>query len=217
MEKQYLGMLISIEGIDGSGKSTLARLLHEQIQNNGFNVLLTHQPGATELGKHLRAILHERPFDICSKAEFLLFACDRAQHIAQVIEPALQKNSIVISDRMADSSLAYQGFGRGLDKQFISSVNSWAMNERVPDLTIYLKVDYETACKRLVERNKELTSFEKEKAAFFEQVIKGFETIFKERSNVITIDGSKPIDAVQAQALESILSQISKYNISKSL
>lgn len=200
------GFLLTIEGIDGSGKSSVARALFEELSKKHYPVLLTKEPGATALGKQLRAVLQERPFAVCSEAEFLLFAADRAQHMCEVVEPALAQGIIVISDRMADSSRAYQGFGRGLDEQFISQVNIWAMKRSTPDLTFYIKVDYPTALERLHKRNEQITSFEKEKAAFFERVIQGFETIFKERKNVIILDGTQPLQEVIEQALSHVLS-----------
>ncbi len=202
------GFLLTIEGIDGSGKSSVARALFEELSKCQYPVLLTKEPGATALGKQLRALLHERPFAVCSEAEFLLFAADRAQHMCEVVEPALSRGMIVISDRMADSSRAYQGFGRGLDEQFIAQVNAWTMKSRVPDLTLYIKVDYPTAQERLQKRNEVMTSFEKEKATFFERIIHGFETIFKERTNVITIDGTQPLESVIREAISHVLSAL---------
>lgn len=171
------GKLITFEGIDGSGKSTLSKAVYEKLLNQGFSVLLTKEPGATEFGKTLRKMLQESEVKIDPKAEFLLFAADRAQHIEQVVLPALKAGKIVISDRMADSSLAYQGYGRNLDKEIINKVNSWAMQGLKPDLTIYIKIDYETAIGRIKKRDEKLTNFEKEKTEFFQRVIQGFDEI----------------------------------------
>ena len=124
MKKLKKGILISIEGIDGSGKSTLANKLRDKLQQDAFDVLLTYEPGDSALGKHLRKILHERDFEICGKSEFLLFASDRAQHFESVIIPNLKENKIVVSDRMGDSSVAYQGYGRGEDIDMIKNINS---------------------------------------------------------------------------------------------
>src|SRR5438067_1616217 len=109
------GMLITIEGIDGSGKSTLAKNLYQHLIANDVDALLTREPGATPLGKALRTILQEKNVAVCDQAEYLLFAADRAQHFKDTIIPALAKGTVVISDRMADSSLVYQGYGRGLN------------------------------------------------------------------------------------------------------
>lgn len=151
---------------------------------------MTKEPGDTTLGQKLRHILHEEKEHVCDLSEYLLFASDRAQHFTQIVIPALKQNKIVISDRMADSSLAYQGYGRGLNLEMIKSVNKWAMQNIEPDLTFYIKIDAKTAFDRIKKRNKTLTSFEKEKLEFWNKVLFGFEQIFKNRKNVITIDGA---------------------------
>lgn len=209
----YNGTLITIEGIDGSGKSSAAQALYTTLLAH-YDVLLTKEPGATSLGKQLRALLQGRTFALYPKAEFLLFAADRAQHIEEIVLPALREGKIVISDRMADSSRAYQGFGRGLDDQWIRSINEWAMNGIQPDITIYLKIDYQTAFKRLALRQEAATVFEQEKAAFFDRVIMGFEKIFSERSNVITIDASLPQEEVQQEVYARVLPLLKKLSAS---
>ncbi len=198
---QKKGKLITIEGIDGSGKSSAARALASALSTKA-DVLLTKEPGATELGQHVRKLLQERTIPVCPQAEFLLFAADRAQHMNDLVLPALATGKIVLSDRMADSSRAYQGFGRGLDDRFIQYINAWAMQNIIPDLTLYLKIDYTTAASRLKKRNEQITAFEREQALFFERVIAGFEEIFKERSSIITIDASLPEEEVHAAMIE---------------
>jgi dTMP kinase len=197
------GVYITFEGIDGSGKSSAARFLYERI-SRVRPALLTKEPGATELGKNLRTLLQLRTFNVTAEAEFLLFASDRAQHWQEHIKPALEKGMVVISDRSADSSLAYQGYGRGIDKAMIQQVNSWVMEGRTPDLTIYLKIDYETAMGRLKDRH-ETTVFEREHKAFFDRISEGFDTIFAQRNNVITIDARCSQEEVQAMILQEAL------------
>lgn len=172
--KKKQGLLISIEGIDGSGKSTLRALLAQRLRGS-FEVLETREPGGSKLGGALRTILQHDT--VCSRAEFLLFAADRAQHFDEVIIPALTKGVLVISDRMADSSYAYQGFGRGLDLMFLETVNTWAMQHRQPDMTFYLYLDPESASARILKRNEKLTRFEQEKKDFLMRVMQGFEAL----------------------------------------
>lgn len=200
------GILISLEGIDGSGKSTLAKNLYEGLKHRGLPVILTKEPGATSLGKQIRTMVQEKTMPICAKSEYLLFAADRAQHFHELIIPALQKNHIVISDRMADSSLVYQGYGRGLDIDMISKINAWAMNERQPDLTFYVKVPVEVALERLKARNLELTSFEKEDLSFMQRLSNGFEMLYKNKNHVITLDGQESPE-VLAQQTTTIFEQ----------
>ncbi len=171
------GILIAIEGIDGSGKSTLANHLYNALQKKYTHVHLTKEPGDTEIGKKIREIVHTPPTPLNSKAEFLLFAADRAQHFFEM-EQLFQQNYIVISDRLADSSLAYQGYGRGLDKDKINLINQWAMNNKKPDLTIFVKVPVEIALERIQKRNETISVFEKK--SLLAKVAVGFETIYEQ-------------------------------------
>jgi dTMP kinase len=119
-----------------------------------------------------------------------LFAADRAQHFEEVVCPAISQGKLVISDRLADSSLAYQGYGRGIDRLLIDQTNQWAMQSIKPDLIFYLKIDPKIAYQRVIARNEKLTSFESEKLEFWYKVAHGFETIFANRKDVITLDAT---------------------------
>jgi dTMP kinase len=206
--KEYSGFLLTLEGIDGSGKSSLAHYLARELEKRDYPVLLTHEPGGTPLGQNLRTLLHTRNYSISAQAEFLLFAADRAQHAQEILIPALQAGKLVISDRFADSSIAYQGYGRGLDLDLISYVNTWALQALMPDLTLYLRLDYKTALERLQKRNLALTAFEQEKADFFKRVSAGFQEIFHNKPHVITLDATALIERVHEQALEVVLAKI---------
>lgn len=184
------GLLITCEGIDGAGKSTICKLLAAHLTAQSIPVLLTKEPGSTPLGLELRNMVQHRHDNIAPIAEFLLFAADRAQHFNTVVEPALADCKIVISDRMGDSSLAYQGYGRGLSIEMISSINRWAMGNSTPDITLYLTIDPQLAHERITSRNQDKTRFEKEDAEFWDRVTHGFETIFSTRSNVIYLDAT---------------------------
>lgn len=209
------GILISVEGIDGSGKSSLVDLLEKRLKEENFETLKTKEPGATSLGKVLRDILQDRKFSINNKTEFLLFSADRSENINKIVIPALKSNKIVISDRMTDSTFAYQGFARGLDINFIKEVTKFATENIFPDLTIYLKIDYKTAIDRLKSRakklNQTLSCFEKEKEDFFKKTISGFETIFKDRDNIIEIDGTENLESITLKALEKIKLYLKDY------
>jgi dTMP kinase len=209
MQRLKKGILIAIEGIDGSGKSSLAKQLIVELQNKNYPALLTKEPGATILGQKLRSILQYREFPVSYMAEFLLFAADRAQHFQEIIIPNLNDGKVIISDRLADSSLAYQGYGRGLDKKMIKEINEWVMQEIKPNLTIYLKIPAALAAGRTAERHKRPTSFEKENIEFFQKLVTGFDEIYKEREDVIIIDGSKSLEEVIQYATTAVLSWIS--------
>lgn len=203
MNKKYNGFLIAIEGIDGAGKSTLAQSICTSLMQHGHDALLTKEPGDTPLGKMVRPILQEKKVSVCAKAEYLLFAADRAQHFEQVVIPALKQNKIVISDRLADSSLVYQGYGRGLDIMLIAAINRWAMNDIGPDLTIYIKLPPTIATARLAQRAA-LSSFEKEQHYFIQNVLNGFEAIYHNRTDVLTLDGILPVESLVQQVMQKI-------------
>lgn len=207
------GILIAVEGIDGSGKSTLAKKLAAALQAQGLPVLLTKEPGGTLVGKKLRDLLQERTIPIAPTAEFLLFAADRAHHFAELVLPALANNMIVISDRMADSSLAYQGYGRGLDKEAITFINAWAMHQRTPDITIWCDISLAQASERIAQRNEVLTSFEKEEKAFMERVLYGFNELFKDRTNVIKLNGTDAIETLVHKAHTKVIEWIQTHNL----
>ncbi len=202
------GLLITLEGIDGSGKSTLAKYLVDALSKLGKQVILTKEPGGTALGKELRAILQTQKNPVCDKAEFLLFAADRAQHFKELVVPALERGQLVISDRMADSSLAYQGFGRGLDRDMIKSINRWAMQDITPDLTIFLRLAPALALERTLGRREAPTAFEQEKLEFWQRVADGYETIFAGRKNVVTLDATQPIVVLCEQAVKRVIEKM---------
>lgn len=201
------GLLIAIEGIDGSGKSTLAQRLFEHIVLTR-KALLTKEPGDSELGKKIRAIVQQQDVPVCPKAEYLLFAADRAQHFEEVVIPALLTGTIVLSDRMADSSLVYQGFARGLDINIIRTVNTWAMNNRTPDITLFVRVDPATARERLCARNETLTAFEREQEAFMQKVHDGFCSLYQNRNDVILINGEHDEQTVLHDALQALTKRL---------
>ncbi len=207
------GFLIALEGIDGSGKSTLASNLGRLLQENGIPVLLTKEPGGTPLGVEVRRIVQGSPHAISPIAEAFLFAADRAQHIAQVIKPALANGQVVISDRMADSTRAYQGFGRGLDASFLELVIAGALDGVVPDLVLYLALDSKTALGRLASRSLRLSRFEKERPSFYDDVMRGFDTIFAQCPYAKKIDAGGSPDDIARQAYEQVLDALKKKNL----
>lgn len=212
MKKLNQGILITLEGVDGSGKTTLAHAMADALLEEGYPVIVTREPGGTDLGRSIREVVQHAPSRPDPKAEFLLFAADRAHHINTLVRPALETGKIVISDRMADSSLAYQGYGRGVDIAMIEQVNCWAMGGVKPDFTVYIKVDLAVAWDRVAKRSV-LSSFEQEKRDFFERVMRGFEVIFHGRSDVFSVDGSQSADTVAEQVLAQIMPLIARLEV----
>ena len=205
----FSGFLCSIEGIDGSGKSTFVQNLAQKLEQH-YQILCTREPGGSELGKYIRPILQNKPCNMGSKAEFLLFAADRAQHFQEKIIPALKNGTIVISDRMADSSLVYQGILRGLEMEMLKTINSWCMEHIEPDVTFYLKIDAATAVTRMQERNKEITVLEKQVMEHKETLVSGFDYIFKNRDTVYILDATKSPLELAEEAYNIIVTLVSK-------
>ena len=211
MAHQYPGTLITIEGIDGAGKSSLIKGLAPLLEAVGKKVITTKEPGGSQLGVELRKLLQYQTIPIARRAEYLLFAADRAQHFQDVVIPALKEGALIISDRMGDSSLAYQGFGRGHDLTMIKIINQWTMQGIEPDLVIYLKIPVATAYERMQQRGEQKTVFEAEKREFLERVARGFDQIVTGRSNVYTVDGLQNPETVVTQTYEYIKQWLSQH------
>jgi dTMP kinase len=204
------GILIAIEGIDGSGKSTLAHNLSIALHEQGFDTTLTKEPGASEIGKEIRKIIQAQNIAFCSKAEYLLFAADRAQHFAELIIPALEQKKLIISDRMSDSSLAYQGYGNGLDLKMIYAINNWTMSAIKPDITIFVHVPVEVALERARNRGA-LSAYEK-RENFLHKVADGFEELYKNRDDVIVVNGMESPENLTIQVYTAITQWIHSKN-----
>lgn len=146
------GLFITLEGGDGSGKSTQSGLLVQWLREQGRTVLVTREPGGTDLGLELRQIVLHRRGDITPRAEALLYAADRAHHIATMVRPALQRGEVVVQDRYLDSSVAYQGAGRELEADEVRDLSLWATEGLLPDLTVLLDLHEGEGRERMAER-----------------------------------------------------------------
>ncbi|GLW49051.1 hypothetical protein Stsp02_47120 [Streptomyces sp. NBRC 14336] len=189
------GFFIALEGGDGAGKSTQAEALAEWIRAKGHEVVVTREPGATPVGKRLRSILLDvSSAGLSHRAEALLYAADRAEHVDTVVRPALERGAVVISDRYIDSSVAYQGAGRDLSPTEIARINRWATNGLVPHLTVLLDVDPETARERFTEAPDRLES---EPAEFHARVRSGFLTLAAaDPGRYLVVDAGQEPEAV---------------------
>ena len=164
------GLFITLEGGDGTGKSTQSALLGEWFTAQGREVVFTREPGGTDLGNELREIVLHSRGHIAPRAEALLYAADRAHHIATVVRPALERGAVVIQDRYLDSSVAYQGAGRVLDPDEVRHVSMWATEGLVPDVTIVLDLDPAIGRDRLDAANKQFDRLEAEALDFHTRV-----------------------------------------------
>jgi dTMP kinase len=191
------GILIAFEGGEGAGKSSQIDLLADALRSDGNTVVVTHEPGATPVGKQIRKLLLDTEGPIAPRSEALLFAADRAHHVATIIRPALDRGEVVITDRFVDSSLAYQGAGRTLSTEDIKRVSRWATEDLVPDLTVLLDVPAEVGLARVQGRANEggPDRLEREALAFHERVRQGFRHLAEsDPDRYLVLDATRPID-----------------------
>lgn len=198
-----LGKYIVFEGLEGCGKST-----HVTRLAKALDAVATREPGGTEIGAALRATMLDAKNTILSpRSEALMMAADRAQHIEEVVLPALRSGRHVVSDRSVYSSLAYQGFGRELDLRMLREINSWAIDGVWPDLVIYIEVPMDVLADRLKKR--ELDRFEREDRSFFERVSRGFQEMAKqEPERWLVVDGSPPKDELETLIRRSVIDRL---------
>lgn len=197
------GLFISFEGGEGCGKSTQASLLKTSIENAGHKVILTREPGGTWLGEQVRHLIKDQSDDVpCARAETLLFLAARAQLVEKVILPALENGIWVVSDRFSDSTLAYQGYGRGLDLNELTKANEFACSSVKPDITLLLDVEIEESVNRRLAREKTLNSsadrIELEDMQFHSRLREGFKALAsKEPERFTVIDANASLSEVQ--------------------
>ena len=191
------GRYIAFEGWEASGKSTQARILAQQL-----NAVLTREPGGTDLGLAIRDLLLGDGPEPTERAEALLFAADRAQHLAEVVEPALAEGRDVITDRSYGSTLAYQGHGRGQSLDELMRLVEWSSGGLLPDIVVLITVSAETADSRLGEYRDRMES---EDADFAQRVIEGFVTLANsDPSRWLIVDGDGPIEEVAQRVAEAV-------------
>jgi dTMP kinase len=189
-------VFITFEGIDGVGKSTQLDLLQTWLESRGREVVRTLEPGGTELGQEIRHLLLHRKGDVAARAEALLYAADRAHHVATKIRPALAEGKVVLSDRYFDSSVAYQGAARELDVSEVRNISLWAVDNLIPDLTVLLDLDAQAAIQRRNKTGTEPDRLEREKVDFFERARDQYLELAKE-SRFLVVDATLSIDEIQ--------------------
>jgi dTMP kinase len=199
----HSGLFIAFEGGEGAGKTTQARLIAIWLREQGYDVVMTHEPGATKIGMRLRALLLDTAHTgMSARCEALLYAADRAEHVTKVIDPALARGAVVITDRYIDSSLAYQGAGRGLPASDIARLNGWATDDRVPDLTILLDMPPEDGLGR---RARSADRLEAEPLEFHRRVRAGFLALAGGNPDrYLVIDAAAPADEVSGRIKDKI-------------
>ncbi|MBO6087157.1 dTMP kinase [bacterium] len=196
------GLFITFEGVDGCGKSTQIELLSKYLKENNFEVVITREPGGKGLGEKLREILLNYDGEVSDRCESFLFLADRAQNIDTIVNPAVNSGKIVLCDRHTDSTVAYQGYGRGLDIDTINHLNNLATNNKKPDLTFIFDIDTETSMKRVGKNQDRMESAGIE---FQNRVRKGYLELAQiEPERVKVIDATKTIEEIHEEVLEII-------------
>ena len=199
------GLWVTFEGGDGAGKTTQAALLEEWLSDQGRTVVRTREPGGTEVGVLIRDIVLHHRGDIAPRAEALLYAADRAHHVATLVRPALERGDVVIQDRYLDSSVAYQGAGRVLDAAQVRDLSLWAAEGALPDVTVLLDLDPASARARLDADDKPFDRLESEKAEFHERVREAFLALAQaEPDRFVVLDASLPADDLAAAVRERV-------------
>ncbi len=193
------GLFITVEGPDGSGKSTQIEYIREFLDNRGYETIFTREPGGTPVSEKIRAIiLDKNNSEIAPITEAYLYAASRAQHVAQLIGPALERGKIVVCDRFLDSSIVYQAYARGLGK-CVNAINKYAVGEYTPDLTILLRLPAEEAMARLCGHKDRLES---EDISFHRQVAEGYDALqrtFPER--IVAVDATRSKEQVRNEVI----------------
>ena len=204
------GLWITFEGGDGAGKTTQASLLERWLRGEGRTVVRTREPGGTEVGVLIRDIVLHHRGDVAPRAEALLYAADRAHHVATLVRPALARGEIVIQDRYLDSSVAYQGAGRVLDAAQIRDLSLWATEDALPDLTVLLDLDPASARARLDADDKPFDRLEAEQADFHARVRQAFlELAAAEPERFLVLDATLPADDLAAAVRSRVAALLS--------
>ncbi|HXZ88536.1 MAG TPA: dTMP kinase [Candidatus Binataceae bacterium] len=209
------GIFITLEGVEGSGKTTQAAILADALRTQGRRVTVTHEPGGTRAGEAIRAIFLDPAVSLQVATELLLVLADRAQHVREKLRPAVAAGEIVISDRYSDSTVAYQGYGRGFDLKLLGELNHLASDGMRPDLTIVLDCPAETGLTRTRARvrgnERGPDRFEGERIEFHRRVRDGFLTIARnEPGRVTLIDSTRETAAVSADILSAVAAMLKR-------
>lgn len=202
-------MFITFEGIDGVGKSTQLDLLERYLVDLGRKVLRTLEPGGTELGQEIRHLLLHRKGDVSARSEALLYAADRAHHVATKIKPALEAGMVVLSDRYFDSSVAYQGAARELNVDEVRNISLWAIDNLLPDLTVLLDLPADEAMKRRGNKGTEPDRLEREQVEFFERARNEYLKMAKE-ARFLVVDASESPEQIHQQVVGRVSALLAK-------
>lgn len=203
-------MFITLEGPEGSGKSSQIGLLAAFLRRQGYGVVQTREPGGTPIGDQIRACLHDvNNTAMTAVTELLLYSASRAQHVAELIRPALAQGQVVLCDRFADSSIAYQGYGRGVDLDELHFLTRIATQGLRPDLTLLLDIDVARGLARRQTGGDEMNRLDLETLAFHERVRQGYHSLAAaEPERWVVVDGERPLSTIQADLQTIVLQRL---------
>jgi len=200
-----MSMFITFEGPEGSGKSTVMQAIATRLDQP---LITTREPGGIRISEAIRELLLSDEFHIDARTEALLFAASRRQHLVEKVLPALNAGQIVLCDRFIDSSLAYQGYAREIGVEEIASINQFAIESYMPDLTLYLKVDPEIGLARIMANQRETNRLDKESLVFHQRVCEGYDHLADIYERIVTIDASQTIEKVIEDAYQVIIKKL---------
>ena len=205
------GIIITFEGPDGAGKTTVLEKVLPVLQEKGYDIVTTREPDGVEIAKRIRdVILDVKHVAMDSKTELFLYMAARRQHYVEKVLPALEAGKVVLIDRFIDSSVVYQGAGRGLDKDIIAKLNEFSTDGREPDLTLYFDVESEIGLARIAKNaDREVNRLDLEKLDMHKRVRQGYLALAQTEERIVTIDASRNLDQVVAEATQVILEQLS--------
>jgi dTMP kinase len=206
-----MSYFITLEGVEGSGKSTLINFIRDSIESNGKKVVVTREPGGIDIAEQIRSvILDKKNIKMDGRTEALLYAAARRQHLVETVIPSLNEGNIVLCDRFIDSSLAYQGYARGLGINEVFSVNKFAIEDLMPDLTLYLDLDPQIGLNRIAKnKGREINRLDLEEINFHVKVREGYEEVMKMfPERMVRIDANQDIGKVMADINEVLISRL---------
>ncbi len=207
-------MLITFEGIEGSGKTTQIELLYNHLKQKGYDVIKTREPGGTAFGEALRKIFLHESLNVLPLSELLIFMAMRAQHVEELILPALKNGKVVLCDRFVDASYAYQGYGRGIDLGIIETLNRLVTKGVRPNLTILLDCTAKKGLKRKAAFNNVMDRFEKEDIAFHRTIKDAYLKLSREEpKRFLVIDGGESIEDIEALIRKNVENLLKNYGI----
>ena len=205
-----MSKFITFEGPEGSGKTTVIREITQRLESEGWEVVVTREPGGVKTGEDIRKILLEGEA-IDDRSEALLFAASRREHLVNKVLPALREGKVVLCDRYIDSSLAYQGYARGIGVEEVRSINEFAINGLYPDLTFYLDIRASVGIQRINDNQRTQNRLDREKLDFHEKVVEGYrQIIHNEPNRFAVINAEQSIEEVANSAYESIIKYLEK-------